>query len=157
MKGVCLGWSVWIRDHNGSQGNIKQTHWGVRYEKQKKTDIQSETVADGSKKEKAHISHDGVITSESAACSDTSAFPRFRPAVIKHAEILYSSAVTVRVQVWKLAIRSRGGLFAVTLETSSGLWSYLALRCLPDGRLFQRRRRWWGEGKMSKVVKCSFH
>lgn len=57
-----------------------------------------------------------------------------------------ASAVMVWVQAWKLGIRSKGGPFAVTLETSSGLWSYFVLRCLPESSHYDRRGRGWGEG-----------
>lgn len=59
---------------------------------------------------------------------------------------IHRSAVTIRLQVWKLAIRSKGGPLAVTLETSSGLWKYFILRCLPGSSLCDRRGSWWAEG-----------
>lgn len=57
-----------------------------------------------------------------------------------------SSAVMVRLQVWKLASRSKGGPFTVTLETSCGLWSYVVVCCLPDSSLYDRIGRGCGEG-----------
>lgn len=165
--------TLWIRDRNGRWREIgKGRRWGPqkkrttatqrikvrkREDEQEQGDITHSEMAVMTEPKEGNQPPYQCDTSNEVAmcCSGISASTLWSPllpliasceqskSMLKY--IVHSSAVTVSVQVWKLAIRSNGGPFAVTLETSSGLWSYFVLCCLPESSLDDRRGRWWGE------------
>lgn len=163
--------TVWIRDRNGrwgERGNGRR--WGTqkkktlrimvrkRKEEQEQDDIthsEMGVMTETRRKKKPSVRISAillmrwccvVLVFQPLRCGHLCRRRLLRASGHKACWNIHSSAVMVRVQVWKLALRSKGGPFTVTLETSSGLWSYFVLCCLPESFLYDRSGKWWGEG-----------
>lgn len=160
--------NAWICDHNGRWGRSEDTVWETgtlrmlvrKWNAERERDDITHTHR-WARKEKPAVPISvillmrwqavvlaaiyGVVTSVAADCCGR--------AVIKHVEILIALQMHWGVQVWKLAIRSKGAPFAVTLETSSGLWSFFVLRCLSETSLFDKRVRRWGKNGKNQSVR----
>lgn len=81
-----------------------------------------------------------------------------RRAGVKPVEIRYGSADAGRVQVWKLAVRSKRRPARCYLGNQ--LWSVeLPCSTMPPLKVAYLKgvKRWCGEVEMNKVVKCSIH